>query len=155
MGKRKIIGRAVLLLVVAIQFIRPESNDSEQVAGAAFVQQYAVPDSLHSILQSACYDCHSNHSRYPWYSNIQPLAWVLAGHIKRGKSELNFSEFAGYSMRKQVSKLKGVADQVEDNEMPLPSYRWMHKPARLSTHEKQTIINWMRSKADSILNLNP
>ena len=154
MRKRKIIFWAVLLLFVGIQFIRPKRNNSEKVGGSAFVKLYAVPDSMNTILQLACYDCHSNHTRYPWYSNIQPFGWVLARHINRGKSKLNFSEFNNYSIRRQISKLKEIANQVEDNEMPLSSYKWLHKNARLSVEEKILIIKWMRSKADSISTLN-
>src|SRR5690349_21321409 len=146
MRKRKIICWAVLLLVVVIQFIRPARNNSEEVAGTAFVKAYGVPDSLNRILTASCFDCHSYHTRYPWYSNVQPFGWMLARHIKRGQAELNFSEFSSYSSRRQVSKLKAIASQVEDDEMPLPSYKWLHKDARLSGSEKAMLINWMRKK---------
>jgi hypothetical protein len=155
MRTRKIISWAVLLLITAIQFIRPVRNNSEEVAGAAFVKQYAVPDSVNSILTASCFDCHSNHTRYPWYSNVQPFGWILARHIKRGQVQLNFSEFSSYSIRRQISKLKAVANQVEDNDMPLPSYKWLHKEARLSEKEKTTLANWMRTKADSLSSINP
>jgi hypothetical protein len=155
MKLRKLFGWAVLVLLTGIQFIRPARNNSEQVAAAGFVRSFGVPDSVNRILQSSCYDCHSNHTRYPWYSSIQPFGWLLARHIKRGKSELNFSEFAGYSLRRQMSKFKAITNQVEDNEMPLKSYKVLHKKARLSSDEKRLIIGWMRNKADSISNLNP
>ena len=155
MKLRKHIAWIVLILVFVIQFIRPSRNNSEPVPAAEFVASFGVPDSINSLLQSSCYDCHSNHTRYPWYSNIQPFGWILTRHIKRGKSELNFSEFAEYSVRKQTSKLKAIASQIEDNEMPLPSYKWMHKSASLSEDEKTKIISWMRSKRDSISNTNP
>lgn len=154
MRKSKIISWAVLLLFVAIQFIRPKRNNSEKVAGSAFVKLYAVPDSVNSILQSACYDCHSNHTRYPWYSDVQPFGWMLSRHIIRGKSKLNFSEFNNYSQRRQISKLKEITNQVEDNEMPLKSYKLLHKSARLSVAKKKLIISWMRNKADSISSID-
>jgi hypothetical protein len=155
MNKRKMICWAVLLLVATIQFIRPERNNSEPVAGAAFGEQFAVPDSLSKILVSSCFDCHSNNTRYPWYSNVQPFGWIQARHIKRGRSELNFSEFNSYSARRKVSKLKAIASQVEDDEMPLSSYKWLHKKARLSGSEKALIAGWMRRIADSISNSIP
>jgi hypothetical protein len=155
MSKRQIIYWAVLLLVAAIQFIRPARNNSQEVAGAAFIKQYSVPDSLNRILTASCFDCHSNHTRYPWYSHVQPFGWMLARHIKHGRAELNFSEFSSYSKRRQISKLKAIASQVEDNEMPLSSYKWLHKKARLSENEKAMLITWMRATADSISSLNP
>ena len=155
MRKGKVICWAVLLLVTAIQFIRPIRNNSEQVPGAAFMKQYAVPNSLKRILTTTCFDCHSNHTRYSWYSNVQPFGWMMARHIKRGKAELNFSEFDSYSVRRQISKLKAIASQVEDNEMPLSSYKWLHKKARLTESEKAILITWMRAKADNISRSNP
>lgn len=150
MKLRKRIGWVVLALVTGIQFIRPARNNSEQVAASGFVRSFEVPDSVNRILQSSCYDCHSNGTRYPWYSQIQPFGWILANHIQRGKSELNFSEFTGYSLRRQVSKFKAIASQVEDNEMPLKSYKLLHKQAKLSDVEKNLLVTWMRNKADSV-----
>lgn len=155
MKLHKRIAWTVLVLVVAIQVIRPERNSYEQVAAAGFVTAYQVPDSINSMLQSSCYDCHSNHTRYPWYGNIQPFGWILSNHIKQGKSELNFSELSGYSIRKQISKLKAIASQIEDNKMPLSSYTMLHKRARLSASQKAIIISWIKNKADSISNSNP
>ena len=154
MKLRKRIAWAIVVLIIGIQFIRPERNNSEQVAAAGFVRSFEVPDSVNRILRSSCYDCHSNHTRYPWYSYIQPFGWMLAHHIKRGKSELNFSEFASYSLRRQTSKFKAIASQVEDNEMPLKFYTLMHKTARLSDEEKNLMERWMRNKADSISNMD-
>ena len=147
MKKRKIVAWTVLLLFVVIQFIRPHRNNDGKVAGAGFVQLYGPPDSINRILREACYDCHSNTTRYPWYTNIQPIGWILAGHIKKAKSKLNFSEFNSYSDRRRTSKLKEIAIQVEDNEMPLSSYRLMHKKSRLSAGEKNLLVTWIRNKA--------
>ncbi len=149
------IGWAVLVLLIGIQFIRPARNNSEQVSAAGFVRSFGVPDSVNRILQASCYDCHSNHTRYPWYSHIQPFGWILARHIKRGKSELNFSEFTSYPIRRQISKFKAIASQVEDSEMPLKSYKILHKQARLSDEEKNLIVIWVRNKADSIQKIDP
>ena len=56
-----------------------------------------MPDSVKVILQNACYDCHSNNTRYPWYVNIQPVGWWMSGHIADARDGLNFSEFGGYT----------------------------------------------------------
>ncbi|MEQ1675866.1 MAG: heme-binding domain-containing protein [Chitinophagaceae bacterium] len=154
MSKRKIIAGTVLVLFISIQFIRPRRNDDGKFGGAAFAQQYAVPNSVNRILQDACYDCHSNQNSYPWCTDIQPVGWIMARHIRRGKAELNFSEFSNYSNRRQVSKLKGIANQIEDNAMPLKSYKLLHRAARLTSEEKKLLISWMRNKADSISSID-
>jgi hypothetical protein len=150
MSKRKVITWAVILLFVAIQFIRPKRNDDGKVAGAAFIQLYVPPDSINRILRDACYDCHSNNTRYPWYTNIQPIGWILAGHIKRGKSKLNFSEFNNYSNRRQASKLKGIEGSIKDGTMPLWTYTLIHKNAKLSKEERTLVIDWLIKTRDSL-----
>ena len=142
---------ALLIVFLAIQLIQPASNNHEQVVSTDFAKVFSVPESVQSILQNACYDCHSNHTVYPWYSHIQPMAGLLAKHIKEGKAKLNFSEFGNLRTRRQASKLKDIAGQVKDNEMPIASYKIMHENARLSEAEKKLIIEWMNSKADSLL----
>ncbi len=71
-------------------------------------------------------------------------------HVKEGKEELNFSEFGSYSTRSQINKLKGIANSIKDNIMPLSSYKLMHKSANLSDEEKNLIINWALQTSDSL-----
>lgn len=78
------------------------------------------------------------------------MAWLMANHIKNGKEKLNFSDFGGYAKRRRISKLKGIANQIKDDEMPLSSYRWMHTKANLIKDQKNLIINWMNKTADSL-----
>lgn len=143
---------ALLIAFIAIQFIQPAHNKSEQVLPADFAKLYYVPKNVQTILQNACYDCHSNNTDYPWYSNIQPMAWILAMHIKNGKEKLNFSDFGSNSIRKQISKLKNISNQIKDDEMPISSYKLMHKNARLSKEETTLLITWFNAKADSLSN---
>ena len=153
MSKRKVIGWAVLGLLGGVQFIRPSRNNDGNLPGSAFVQFYGVPDSVNRILQLACYDCQCINTCFRGYTNIQPLGWILANHVRKGKSNLNFSEFDRYPLSRQISKLKAIAGEIEDNEMPLKSYKLLHKKARLSAEEKYLIVSWMRNKADSISNI--
>jgi hypothetical protein len=141
---------ALLIIFIVIQFIQPVRNKSGQVLSTDFGKVYAVPGNVQAVLQNACYDCHSNNTMYPWYANIQPMAWVMARHIKNGKDKLNFSDFGSYTSRRQISKLKGIANQVKDDEMPISSYKWMHKNANLTKEEKSLMMDWMNKKADSL-----
>ncbi len=150
MSRIKKILLALLFVFVAIQFIQPAHNKSIEVLSTDFTKVYAVPDSVQSILQNACYDCHSNNTSYPWYSNIQPMAWMMARHISNGKDKLNFSVFGRNTTRKQTSKLKEISNQIRDDEMPISSYKMMHKKANLTKEEKGLIIDWMTNTADSL-----
>ena len=91
----------LLLVFVAMQFIRPARNKSNEVQEADLIKHFNVPTKAAAILKTSCYDCHSNHTRYPWYAEFQPFGWWLAHHIKEGKAELNFSSFGTYSRRKK------------------------------------------------------
>lgn len=142
------------IVFIAIQFIQPAHNKSGQVLPTDFTKVYEAPSNVQTILQNACYDCHSNNTNYPWYSNIQPMAWMMKRHIDNGKEKLNFSEFANCSSRKQISKLKEIANQIKDDEMPLSSYKLMHSKATLTKVEKDLLINWFNKTADSLSAVN-
>jgi len=150
MSRLKKIVLALLIAVIIIQFIQPVRNESKQITASDFASIYAVPTDVQTNLQNACYDCHSNHTNYPWYSVVQPMAWILRRHISNGKEGLNFSAFGTYTARRKMSKLKAIASQVQDDEMPLSSYLLMHKKARLNTAQKIIITDWMEAKADSL-----
>jgi hypothetical protein len=150
MSLTKKILLGLIIVFFAIQFVRPARNSSEVVQQGDIGALYHVPDSVYGILKESCYDCHSNNTRYPWYVNIQPAAWYLAHHVKEGKAELNFNEFASYSRRRQLSKLKSIAGSIKDGTMPLPSYTLMHGDAKLSNEEKELLINWASKTRDSL-----
>lgn len=154
MSRAKKIVWTLLIVFIAMQFVQPVHNKSEEVLATDFIKIYSVPDSIQLILKEACYDCHSNNTSYPWYSNIQPAAWMMARHISNGKEKLNFSDFGSYSNRRQISKLKAVANQIKDDEMPIASYKLMHPKARLLQAEKELIMNWMNATADSLSSSN-
>lgn len=140
----------LFLVVIVIQFIRPARNQNGQVLESDITKIYKVPENVQVILKSSCYDCHSNNTHYPWYANIQPAGWWLASHIKKGKEELNFNEFGNYSERRQQSKLKSIANSIEDGTMPLPAYTLIHTSAKLSEEDKALILNWTETIKDSL-----
>ncbi len=142
-----IIGVVIILLM---QFYQPARNkDNGQMLPSHITNLYNVPDNVKIIFANSCYDCHSNNTRYPWYSYIQPARLIMDTHIRNGKKELNFSEFGNYSQRRQESKLESIIKQVKSGEMPLFSYTILHKNAKLTAIEKQTIISWIDTNLPS------
>ena len=154
MGRAKKILFALLLVVIFIQFIRPERNKTSEQQPADLIKQFSIPANIAGILKTACYDCHSNNTRYPWYTDIQPAGWLLANHIKDGKADLNFNEFANYSQRRQLSKLKATQNSIKDGSMPLPSYTLIHKNAKLSKEHRAMLLNWTAKTIDSLSGSN-
>src|SRR6185503_13928407 len=108
---RKIL-LGLLIVLTLIQFIQPALNKNSELLTADITKTFHVPENVQATLKTACYDCHSNNTNYPWYSKIQPFGWLLAKHIRKGKAELNFDEFGSYSLRRQISKLNGIGNSV-------------------------------------------
>ena len=135
----------VVAIVLVIQVIPVERNVSTVPPGKSFEKTEKVPANVAAILKVSCYDCHSNNSRYPWYSELQPGAWFMAQHIKKGRDELNFDEFNNYSKRRKKAKIKSIISQIEKDEMPLKSYRMMHGNARLSADEKKELLDFFNT----------
>jgi hypothetical protein len=146
--KKILIGIAIVLILM--QFIQPARNNSNSVQSTDLIKTIPVPEHVQSILKTACYDCHSNNTNYPWYSRIQPVGWLLERHIRNGKAELNFSEFGSISIRRRISKLNEMANSIKDRTMPLRSYTMIHKNARLSTKDKAQLIDWATKTEDSL-----
>jgi hypothetical protein len=140
----------LLIVLVVVQFIHPKRNKTDGEQPNYIGKMYTVPEDVHSILAKACLDCHSNNTRYPWYCSFQPFDWWIAGHIRNGKNGLNLDEFINRSLRFQYNKMKDVVDLVKKDEMPLNSYLWIHKDAKLSVDEKSKIINWANAIRDSM-----
>jgi hypothetical protein len=150
MFKRRNILLFTLSLFVAIQFIRPPKNAAQNKDSNGLADQFGMPAFVKRQITVSCSDCHSNTTVYPWYSNVQPLGWLLAKHINDGKENLNFDEFAAYSKRRQLSKLKSLKNSVEEESMPLWSYTLLHPQAKLSAEQKTLLSNWASSVIDSL-----
>ena len=133
---------ALLGVFIIIQFIKPAKNQSSAVTPDDIFANFQAADSTKQLIRTACYDCHSNNTVYPWYAEIQPVAWWLADHVNEGKSELNFSEFASYKPKKADHKLEEVIEMIQEGEMPLKSYTLIHGNAKLSEAQKTGIITW-------------
>ena len=148
MRMKKIIKTVLIVLLIAlivIQFFRPAKNEGVEIAANQITAAQHVPENVQQILKVSCYDCHSNTTYYPWYENIQPVAWFLSDHIIEGKKEINFSEFATYATYRRYKKFKEIQKQVKDGEMPLYSYTIPHRDAALSAEQKTTLIDWAAS----------
>ncbi|MBP2284116.1 hypothetical protein H4V97_002434 [Flavobacterium sp. CG_23.5] len=147
--KRIIISGCVILLL--LQFYQPVRNlDYGRVLPIHFNKTYNVPSNVNNILKTSCYDCHSNNTKYPWYSYIQPTRMFMDSHTTEGKENLNFSEFGNYSKRKQGNKLDRIIKQIKSDEMPLSSYTLIHRNAKLTIENKAVLIHWMERMRDSI-----
>ena len=144
-----------LIIFLLMQLYQPARNESfEQDITANFTKVYNVPKNVEAIVRTSCYDCHSNNTNYPWYSNVQPVGFFMEHHIKEAKEDLNFDEWGKYSKRKQENKLDRIVKQIKSDEMPLASYTLIHKNARLTTVQKKEVMDWISKIKDSISSQN-
>ena len=134
---------SLLILLVGIQFIPTSTNQQEIIPYTDIRNVYTIPDNVLNLLETSCYDCHSNNTNYPFYSRIQPMGMLMDRHIRIGKEVLNFSEFEDYSDRGKRNKLFSIQNQIRDGKMPLTSYTLMHNDAKLSDKEKLIIEEWI------------
>lgn len=146
---RKKILLGLLLLLIGIQFIRPEKNDSGDFRYAIYTR-FPMPREVSAIIKPACLNCHSNLTKYPWYAEIQPIGLWLASHVKEGKKHLNFGNFAANSLAYQYHKFEEIIEVVKEEEMPLKSYTWLHKEADISPEQRSVLISWAQGILDTM-----
>ena len=138
---KKILFLLLIVLVIA-QFFGPEKNQGDMALIDAFIAETHPSDEVKMILSESCYDCHSDVTRYPWYNNITPVNYWLNGHVEEGKEELNFSKWDSYAVKRKDHKLEEVIEMIEEKEMPLPSYTWTHKEAKLTDAQISMVKDW-------------
>ena len=141
----KKLGLAILIVVVLAQFFGPEKNVGEISSIEPFLTDTNPPEDVKMILKTACFDCHSNHTRYPWYNNITPVNYWLADHVRHGKGDFNVSKWNEYSDKKKDHKLEELAEEVAEKHMPLPSYTWTHGDADLSQEQIDAVVEWVKT----------
>ncbi len=148
---KKIIG-AVIILLVVIQFINSKlpATSAPGPKDVAVVEK--MPNDVKELMVKSCYDCHSMETKYPWYSHIAPMKWLVKSDINEGRHHVNFSNWGDYSDKEKMKKFDDIHEEVKKHDMPPGNYLLMHKDARLSDSDRQKIVSWADSTADSYLN---
>jgi hypothetical protein len=140
----------ILVIIVAVfvlaQLYRPTMTNPPVDPGRTIQVHAQVPPQVDSILRRSCYDCHSNETRYPWYSKMAPSSWLLSSDINEGRQNVNFSNWAAYDPARAAKKLGGIAKEVQGGDMPPWYYLPLHPPAKLSAADKQTVVSWAKSE---------
>lgn len=138
----KIVALILFAGFLAAQFVRPDRTNPPIVEAGTLEYSAQVPDDVKAILTRSCNDCHANTTVYPWYSNVTPFNFFLAHHIEDGRRQLNFSVWNTYETSRKRRKLGEICEQVEERLMPLPSYLWIHRDARLSENDVKILCEW-------------
>jgi hypothetical protein len=136
----------LLIVLVVIQFVRPDMTNPPTNPAHTIDSVVTVTPPVEAILQRSCDDCHDNDTRWPWYAQVAPASWLLRYDVTEAKKHFSLPEFATYSKKKQARKLQQVCDQVTEGDMPLWYYLPLHSAAKLSDADKQTLCQWAKTE---------
>lgn len=149
----KVLKRTALVVVavgVVIQFIRPDRTNPPVQPGNGIADHASLPSDVKEILDRSCFDCHSSVTRWPWYSQVAPVSWLVAQDVKEGRRHLNFSEWQGYKPGIRRAKLEAIIDEMDNAEMPPATYLVLHRDAALLPAERERIAAWAGDLSDSL-----
>ena len=145
MLKRKHIFPILAVLLILIQIFRIDKTNPPIDEELDFISTMNPPSAIGSKIKSACYDCHSHESKYPWYTNVAPVSWWIKGHINGGRKHLNFSTWGAYVAGKKEHKIEECIEFLEKKWMPLSSYTWLHSEAKMTDEERTEMIAYFKS----------
>ncbi len=142
--KKKILYLLLILLAI-VQFKRIDKTNPKSDPQDDFFALVEAPDEIENLIRTACYDCHSHESEYPWYSDLAPVSWWLADHISEGREHLNFSIWGTLEDGKRDHKLEEGMEMVEGKEMPMLPYMIGHRDAWLSQADRDRLVAFFSS----------
>ena len=124
-----------------LQFVKIEVPPPPKATSS---DEIKAPKEVMALLKKSCYDCHSNNTKYPWYSKVAPMSWQVNSNIKNGRKWLNFSIWEKYDEKKKQKIYKGIVDALKIK-MPPAEYLLIHKEARLTPKERKLLQDWAQS----------
>ena len=136
---------AWLVAVLGVQFIRPPRTNPVTDPRRTLSAAMPVPAAAAAVLERSCRDCHSHDTVWPWYSNVAPMSWLVIDHVDHGRRHFNYSDWASLERDEAPKVLRGICDLPRKGEMPIGSYLLMHRDARPSPGDVQTLCDWVSS----------
>jgi hypothetical protein len=140
----------ILILVIGAQFVRADRTNPPTRPQASLLAQKGMTPDVRAILERSCRDCHSNDTRWPWYSHVAPVSWMLLQHVNGGRDRMNYSEWTSYDTDDQDKFLNGMCSLTKKGRMPLPSYLWIHRGATLSDGDVKALCAWSDKMRDTL-----
>lgn len=137
-----------LVIFIGLQFARPDRRNPPAPAEASL--RAKAPPHITAILDRSCRDCHSNETRWPWYTNVSPVSWLVADHVHQGREQFNYSEWTSYPSDDQDKFLGAMCDLAKRERMPLPSYLLIHREATLSPADVTALCSWSDKMRDTL-----
>jgi hypothetical protein len=135
---------------LVLQLIRPAKTNPSGEMSQSINAHLQVSPQVAAIVDRSCNDCHSNHTRWPWYSNVAPVSWFVINHVKEGRRHLNFSDWGRLNQREAEGMLKQICQEVKLGSMPLSSYTPLHPGSTLSPEDVKTLCDWTNAERERV-----
>lgn len=141
---KKYIYLALGVIFVVMQFFGIDKTNPPIDEAKTFIAMENPDAETLQLMKTACYDCHSHQTEYPWYTSLAPLSWWINGHIEHGREHLNLSAWGDYTDKQRSHKIEEVIEVVDGKEMPMLTYWLVHWEAKLTPEQRTQITDFMR-----------
>jgi hypothetical protein len=148
--KKKRIIPIVVVVLVAIQLYRPAKTNPPVNAAKTIEANTQMPAEVSQAIGNSCSDCHTYNTKWPKYSYVAPVSWIVTDDVDEGRRHVNFSDWASYSAEKQQKQLDAICNEVKDGGMPLRQYTWMHQGTALSQSQREAVCAWTKAEQQRI-----
>ena len=145
--KLKWIFGALVVVFALLQLTNPPRTNPPVAPGHDLLATNAPPPQIAALLHAACYDCHSYETKWPWYSHIAPVSWLVASDVKGGRERLNFSDWPHDQPERAAKRLERISEELDYKDMPPAKYTLLHPEARLTDGQRQELIQWADEEA--------
>jgi hypothetical protein len=147
---KKFIFIGIIAVLIGIQFISIDKTNPTVDDNKDFIRLTNPPAEIGILIKNACYDCHSHNTKYPWYTDVAPVSWLIKEHINNGRRNLNFSTWPDYQESKKAHKIDECIEVVKSGEMPMKAYVMLHEEAEFSQDQKMALLTWFNVLRDSL-----
>ncbi|HET6373345.1 MAG TPA: heme-binding domain-containing protein [Candidatus Polarisedimenticolia bacterium] len=141
---------AVVVCLLAMQLYRPARTNPPVDETMTLGRRLDVAAPVDALLTRSCLDCHSNKTRWPWYSNVAPVSWLVISDVSKARNHVNFSEWGSYEPAEQMHWLDKMCVMAREERMPLPSYRFIHRGTALSAGDIKMLCDWTKATREKI-----
>jgi len=148
--KKKLKWPAVLLLAIFLLLQLTNPPRTNPPVKSDLIANTSPPAPVAAVLVAACYDCHSHQTKWPWYSRIAPMSWLIAHDVNEGRENLNLSEWPADDTKRAVRRLEDMSEAISYNEMPPKKYTAIHTDARLTDSQRTALTDWLDAAAEKL-----
>jgi hypothetical protein len=148
--KLKWVFSALVVVFALLQLANPAHTNPPILPGHDVSATNAPPPRIAALLHAACYDCHSYETKWPWYSLVAPMSWLIASDVKGGREHVNFSDWPNDHPDWAARRWERVSEELDYKEMPPAKYTLMHPEARLTDDQRKELIQWADAEAERL-----